>query len=64
MRPPSSWGMTRASRVARGSKRGRPRGSRHAFMRRPEPKPADNAVAVAAGMYTFSFYHRLLTDNK
>lgn len=40
------WGVSRGSR---GARRGRPRGSRHAFTRRPEPAPQDNAVAVAAG---------------
>ncbi|KAJ0172326.1 hypothetical protein K1T71_012299 [Dendrolimus kikuchii] len=40
------WGVSRGSR---GARRGRPRGSRHAFSRRPEPAPLDNAVAVAAG---------------
>ncbi|XP_049885990.1 chromatin-remodeling ATPase INO80 isoform X2 [Pectinophora gossypiella] len=42
----SSWGATRSGR---GSRRGRPRGSRHAMSRRTDAKPADNAVAVAAG---------------
>lgn len=44
------WGVSRGNR---GSRRGRPRGSRHAFSRRPEPAPQDNAVAVAAGMLMF-----------
>ncbi|XP_028159742.1 chromatin-remodeling ATPase INO80 [Ostrinia furnacalis] len=44
----SAWGVSRASRSAR---RGRPRGSRHALQRRPDPKPqpADTAIAIAAG---------------
>ena len=41
-----AWGV---SRPGRGARRGRPRGSRHALSRRPEPQPADNASAVAAG---------------
>ncbi|XP_063896881.1 chromatin-remodeling ATPase INO80 [Helicoverpa armigera] len=41
-----AWGV---SRGGRGARRGRPRGSRHALSRRPEPQPADNASAVAAG---------------
>lgn len=43
----AAWGV---SRPGRGARRGRPRGSRHALSRRPEPQPADNASAVAAGM--------------
>lgn len=42
----STWGVSRGSR---GGRRGRPRGSRHALSRRPDPPPADNASAVAAG---------------
>ncbi|CAH0731987.1 unnamed protein product, partial [Brenthis ino] len=42
----STWAN---SRVSRGARRGRPRGSRHAAARRPEPAAADNASAVAAG---------------
>ncbi|KAI5644843.1 DNA-binding domain-containing protein [Phthorimaea operculella] len=43
----SSWGISRTARG--GSRRGRPRGSRHAQSKRPEPRPAENAVNVAAG---------------
>ncbi|KAJ2954687.1 hypothetical protein O0L34_g2984 [Tuta absoluta] len=43
----SSWGVSRPARG--GSRRGRPRGSRHAHAKRPEPRPAENAVNVAAG---------------
>ncbi|XP_075984610.1 chromatin-remodeling ATPase INO80 isoform X2 [Anticarsia gemmatalis] len=42
----STWGVSRGNR---GGRRGRPRGSRHALSRRPEPAPADNASAIAAG---------------
>ncbi|XP_053615593.1 chromatin-remodeling ATPase INO80 isoform X2 [Plodia interpunctella] len=45
VRPHPVWGVTRS---ARGARRGRPRGSRHALTRRPEPPP-DNAHAVATG---------------
>ncbi|CAG9793458.1 unnamed protein product [Diatraea saccharalis] len=44
----SPWGV---SRSGRGSRRGRPRGSRHAATRRPDAAlaQADNALALAAG---------------